>query len=143
MGTGGSAMHRVTAPVAEALYYGWDADSLVLRVDFAGGTPPGEDASLVIELASPVARRFRVDGLAPFAAKSVRAEDGAEAGRAALEDVLELALPFASLDAGPGVTLELLLHVERGGERLESLPPGQLLRVEVPGPEWDAANWSA
>jgi hypothetical protein len=66
-----------------------------------------------------------------------------EVGRAAIDDVLEAAIPFAALGVVPNQTLELLLHLERGAERLESLPPGQLLRVTIPGPDWDAANWSA
>jgi len=37
----------------------------------------------------------------------------------------------------------LMLHFERGSERLESLPPGQPLRITVPGPEWEASHWSA
>jgi alpha-amylase/alpha-mannosidase (GH57 family) len=143
-GKGGSAMHRVTAPIASALHYGFDERALFLRLDFEGATLPGEDAALEIEVVAPAAARFRITGLGP-GRRSVVAGAGAggNVGQAAVDDVLELEIPFGALGAKPEQTLELFLHVERAGERVESLPPGQVLRITVPGPHWDAAQWSA
>ena len=143
-GTGGGSMHRVTAPVAKALHYGFDETYFYLRLDFAEDALPGADASLVLDVSAPVAMRLRVDGLAAGAAAFGR-EDGEPlpGAVAALDDVLEIGLPLAAFAGAPGQTLELLLHVERGAQRLESLPPGEPLRVTLPGPEWDAAHWSA
>lgn len=143
-GTGGGSMHRVTAPVASALHYGFDEQFLYLRLDFAGDVLPGADASIVIEVLAPVAARLRLVGLAPGAAALGR-EDGEPlpGATAVLDDVLEVALPLAAFGGEPGQTLELMLHVERGTQRLESLPTGEPLRFTLPGPEWDAAHWSA
>ena len=144
-GTGGAAMHRVTQPIASALHYGFDERSLYLRLDFAGEALPGEDAALVVEVVVPGSRRLRLANLSAGTRAFVREDAPGEGdvGRAALDDVLEAELPFAALGAGPDEPLELLLHIERGAERLESLPPGQVLRLRVPGRDWDVANWSA
>jgi alpha-amylase/alpha-mannosidase (GH57 family) len=143
LGTGGSTMHRVTEPVASALHYGFDERTLYLRLDFAGEALPGEEASLVVEVVAPAPMRLRLDGISPGLKPLVREGTAEEAGRAGIDDVLEVAIPLTSLGVGPSAALELLLHLERGTERLESLPPGQVLRLTIPGPNWDAANWSA
>ena len=143
LGTGGTAMHRVTAPLASALHYGFDESALYLRLDFAGEALPGEDTALVVEVVAPSPLRLRLEGIAPGLKPLVLEGSSEEAGRAGIDDVLEVAIPLAVLGVEPGQALELLLHLERGAERLESLPPGQVLRVMRPGPNWDAMNWSA
>jgi hypothetical protein len=144
LGTGGSSMHRVTAPLASGLRYGFDAERLYLRVDFADGEMPGADVTLDVEVLSPAPVTLRGGFLAAGAWRIEHERDGVvtPAGEAALEDVLELAIPFAAIGAAPGAVVELLLHFDRGAERLESLPPGQPLRVQLPGPEWEASHWS-
>ena len=62
---------------------------------------------------------------------------------AAVDDVLEVCIPLEAFRGQVGQFLELMIHVERGNQRLESLPPGQPLRLALPGPDWDAGNWSA
>jgi hypothetical protein len=89
--------------------------------------------------------RLRLQGLAPGVRAFAREGDpaSAPAGRAAIDDVLEFELPFEALGTKPEQVLEMLLHIERGAERIETLPPGQVLRVRLPGRDWDASNWSA
>lgn len=143
LGTGGSAMHRVTAPVARALYYAFDAERLYLRVDPAEPGLLSAEGSLVIEVLAPHAERIDLASLAPGRRALTRAAESAPCGEAAIAELIEMAIPFEALGVAPRQTLELLLHVERASERLESLPPGTTLRIEVPGPEWDVAHWSA
>ena len=143
LGTGGSTMHRVSAPIASALHYGFDERALFLRLDFAGDALPGEDASLVVEVVSPAPARLRLEGITPGVRPLVREGTSEESGRAGVDDVLEIEIPFTVLGAAADQTVELMLHLERGAERLESVPPGQMLRITIPGANWDAANWSA
>ena len=143
-GTGGGSMHRVSAPLAGGMRYGFDTRHLFLRVDFAGDEAPAGDVSVSIELLAPVAATLQAGFLAAGRWKIEREAGGRvePVGEAALEDVLEMAIPFAELGVSAGQALELLVHFDRGPERLESLPPGQPLRVIVPGAEWEAMNWS-
>jgi alpha-amylase/alpha-mannosidase (GH57 family) len=144
VGTGGSSMHRVSAPLAAGLRYGFDAERLYLRVDFAGGVAPGEDVMVGVDVLAPVPMTLHAGFLAPGRWRIEREEGGvvAPVGDVALDDVLEMAIPFRELGAASGQVIELLLHFDRGAERLESLPPGQPLVVHVPGPEWEALHWS-
>ena len=144
LGAMGSSMHRVTAPLATGLRFGFDAERLYLRVDFAEDWAPEPDVSVNLELLSPAQRTLHAGFLAAGRWKVEREEGAAgPAGEAAFEDVLEMAIPFKALGASAGEVLELFLHFDRGSERLESLPPGQPLRLVVPGKEWEAAHWSA
>lgn len=141
---GGGAMHRVSAPLASALHFGFDAGHLYLRVDFAGEGAPVEEVEIEIETLAPVPLTLDAGRLRPGRWRIGRATgDRTEpVGEAAFEDVLELAIPFAALGAAAGQALDLLVHFDRGGERLESLPEGQPLRVTPPGADWEARNWS-
>lgn len=143
-GAGGGSMHRVSAPLASGLRFGFDATRLFLRVDFAGGAAPEGDVTVEIEVLAPVALTLDAGCLAAGRWRIEREEGGRvePVGEAALEDVLEMAIPFAALGVSAGQALDLLVHFDRGAERLESLPPGQPLRVTVPGAEWEAMNWS-
>jgi alpha-amylase/alpha-mannosidase (GH57 family) len=145
IGTGGTTMHRVSEPVASALHYGFDEESLYLRIDFAGEELPGDDAALVLEVVAPETRRLRIDGLSPGRRAIVHEDhrDAAPAGHAVIDDVLEARVTFAALGLGADQPLELLLHLERAGERLESLPPGEVLRLRIPGSDWEGRHWSA
>lgn len=145
VGATGSSMHRVTAPLATGLRFGFDTERLYLRVDFGEGSAPEAGLSVSLELLTPSARTLHAGQLAEarWSIPPVAGAAPAPAGEGAFDDVLELAIPFAWLGAGAGQVLELFLHFDRGSERVESLPPGQPLRVVVPGREWEAANWSA
>ncbi len=140
----GGSMHRASATLVSGLQYGFDTTHLFLLVEFAGGEAPQDDVAVELELLSPAPGRLRVGLLAPGRRAVERGREGAvePVGEAAVEDVLEIALPFEALGVPPGGTLELLLHLGRGAERLETLPPGQPLRVVVPGADWEAEHWS-
>lgn len=138
IGTGGGSMHRVTAPLASGLRFGFDARRLHLRVDFAGDEAP-PDARVTLEVLAPSARVLPVGEWA--AGAWTPAADGSV--ESALDELLEMAVPFEALGAQAGTTVELLVHFDRAHERLESLPPGEPLRLVVPGPGWEAEHWSA
>jgi hypothetical protein len=148
---GGTTMHRVSEPLASALHYGFDEHALYLRVDFTAAELPGDDAALIIEVVSPSPRRLRLEGLGPGRRAIVQEgepgsmppQPGVSSGHAVIDDVLEVEIPFEALGSTRGQPLELLLHIERAGERLESLPPGQVLHLHRPGSDWEGRHWSA
>ncbi|MCC6349020.1 MAG: glycoside hydrolase [Candidatus Eisenbacteria bacterium] len=141
---GGGSMHRVSAPLATRLHFGFDSERLYLRVDFSGGGAPGGEVSAEIEVLSPAPLQLDVGILrvGRWRFGTGGPEAAPPAGEAALEEILELALPFAVLGVSAGQSLELFIHLRRGGERLDSLPPGQPLRVVLPGADWEAMNWN-
>ncbi len=141
----GGAMHRGPASVQE-LHYGFDLESLYLRLDFSARERPGPTVDLVIEVLAPRPMRLRVCGLDRG---ERRVEWGGEersgpvAGAACqVQSILELQLPFASLGLVAGEDVELVLVLRRGAEAIESLPPDDAIRFTVPDLTFEAAHWS-
>jgi hypothetical protein len=114
-------------------------------LDFHQGVAPGEAVSLGIESLQGTPMVLRIAHLAAGEAVTVVGASGepVPGASAALAEILEVSIPFAALGVKAGEKLELLFHLQRASERLESLPPGQPLRLIVPGPDWAATNWSA
>ena len=143
----GSSMHR-SARLARDLYFGFDAEWLFLRVDFTASKPPGAGVDLGIELLAPRQARFRVEGLEP-GERPVRWEGGERNGEQVagatcrIQTILELAIPFTTLGLKPGERVEILGHLVRDGNPIETLPAEQLLRFTVPDAGFEATIWSA
>jgi alpha-amylase/alpha-mannosidase (GH57 family) len=143
----GGAMHRGSG-LARALHFGFDAERLYLRLDFAAGAPPGEGVDLRLERIEPRPMRVRVVGLAAGERTvSGGPTDGPQApldgARCHVGPLLELAVPFASLGLAPGEIVTLLVQVLRDGQPVESVPSDEGLSFTVPGPDFEAEMWSA
>jgi len=125
------------------LYFGFDEKCLYLRLD------PAESAARSAEVASRVrvvllgARgpaRVEFEVAADGALRPGR-RDGAELGRVALVDVLELELPLAALGHQPGDHLALAVEVGNGAIELERLPRSGYLPVTVPSSDFERIHW--
>jgi len=125
------------------LYFGFDENCLYLRLD------PAESAARSAEVASrvrvvllgargPVRVEFEV---APDGVLRPGRRDGAEAGRGALLEVLELELPLSSLGYLPGDHLALAVEVGKGALELERLPRSGYLPLAVPSPDFEGIHW--
>ena len=143
----GSSMHRVEGLVRE-LYYGFDAGHFYLRLDFAGGGPPGDAFDLRIDLVEPLPLRLEVAGLAA-GERPVRLEAAGESDRAIdgavcrIGSLLELAVPFVSLAVAPGDRVAMLVQALRSGQVVESYPGEEGVTFVVPGADFEATMWSA
>jgi hypothetical protein len=139
----GSAMHRGTG-VVRALYYGFDEGRLVLRLDPLAAAYPTV-TRLRLEFGAPVPRRIEVGPL-DRPAPEVRAtsEPGPVPGtECRLGKVLEIAIPIAALGATEGDTIELAIQVLGADGPVETLPGDDLLRMTVPGSDFELHMWSA
>ena len=146
LGAGGGSMHR-DAGFARDLYFGFDLERLHLRVDFAGVDPPGADVTLAIDVLAPKPARLLVTGLIPgvrpvtWSSEDRRGEVAGAA--AAIDTVLEVSVPFASLGLATGTDVEMLLALTRDGQPIETLPEDDLIRYRVPDATFESAMWSA
>jgi hypothetical protein len=136
-------MHRANGMPARELLYGFDAERLVLRLDPPGG---GFDAALGVRLEFQVPAGLRVtvpslrSGRPPVLASDGRPLANAEC---AVGGIFELAVPFASLGLASGQDVELLIQLVAGDAPVATLPPDDVLRFVVPGPDYEAQMWSA
>jgi alpha-amylase/alpha-mannosidase (GH57 family) len=144
---GGGAMHRGEG-LARELHYGFDADRFFLRLDFATGDPAGEAVDLLLEIVEPRPRSLRVRGLIA-GERVVVWEGGPQSGDPVpgatchVGPLLELGVPFASLGLLPGDTVVMLVQTWNNGRPLESYPGEEGFTFLVPGPDFEAAMWSA
>jgi hypothetical protein len=128
-------MHRGEA-IASALYYGYDAEHAYLRIDW--DAPPGADCDLLIEVTAPRRCSVHVSGLVP-GDRPVTLSDGVDperplpGARCRIERLLELAIPFAAIEARPGQALDWILTVVRDGAPIATLPPESAFGFRVPG----------
>jgi alpha-amylase/alpha-mannosidase (GH57 family) len=141
----GAAMHSGRG-LASDLYYGFDRERLYLRVDFAAGAPPGPRYGLRIESIDPESIRLEIDSLARGAPAVRRVTNGtsetiAEAS-CRIETIVELAIPLAVFGLKPPQPLEALIQILEGGQPVESLPPGDVLRAVVPDESFDPVPWA-
>lgn len=141
----GAAMHAGRG-LASDLYYGFDREWLYLRVDFTAGTPPGADYGLRVESIDPESIRLEIDSLARGSPAVRRVSNEASeviaAASCRIESILELAIPLAVFRLAPPQSFEALIQIVEGGQPIESLPPGDVLRATVPDESFDPIPWA-
>jgi alpha-amylase/alpha-mannosidase (GH57 family) len=131
------------AQAFHVLHYGFDLEALYLRLD------PAESPSRSAEVANRIRvvvlaadRQTAVDfPLVPDGVARPGRRRGDDLGRAAFGQVLELALPFATLGLAPGMKLALSVHSLRGEVEVERLPRYGFLAVTVPDADFEHVNW--
>ena len=140
-------MHR-GASVARDLYFGFDTAQLFLRLDFVESGPPGGAIGLALEFLTPRPARLVVRRLERGVTAITRDTEGGEpqpvpGARCVIEDILEIGVPFAELGFSVGEPVELMIRVLEGGEPVDHLPKGDLIRFNVPDESFGASMWSA
>ncbi len=131
------------AQAFNALRYGFDLESLYLRLD------PAESAVHAAEVGSSVrvgvlaeGRQTAIDvALAPDGTVRPGQDRGEPVGRAVFADVLEIAIPFGALGVRAGAKLALSVHVLRGEVEVERLPRYGYVTLTVPDRDFEGINW--
>jgi alpha-amylase/alpha-mannosidase (GH57 family) len=146
---GGSSMQQALS-VVKALYYGFDAKTLYVRIDTVEKPRSQEfsDITLFFEIASPTRIRLRI-GLGPEPQDvAVERRDNSEwktvasSVRAAMDDIIELGVSFQDLGLAPSSNVEAILLVVREGMVMESWPAQEKLSFEVPSDEFESSVWT-
>jgi alpha-amylase/alpha-mannosidase (GH57 family) len=137
----------------DAFLFGFDTENLYLRLD------PSEELrrfaaplQIWVHLYGPVERqiRFAFDKCGGKAnCYEVFAPDGEDAWRLverretiAIDDVVELALPFGLLDATVGQALAVVVQIMKGNVEEDRFPKNGRVHLTVPGRDYDSLNWS-
>jgi alpha-amylase/alpha-mannosidase (GH57 family) len=153
LGGGGGAMHQAES-IFQAVYFGFSLQNLYLRIDLNATWLEAhrlETHELHVRILEPKPRLIRVRALLPQPVVDFYELDAQERWtlmrkhglRAALENILELAVPFADLQAKPGEEIEFWAFVKKGDRELERCPRQGPITVEVPSEEFVAGQWSA
>lgn len=145
-GTGG-AMHRSESMMAR-LYFGFDTESLYLRIDGRGTFREMDTRGLSFEIGFIRPRRMKIvvelDGLASGSLFTRDNDDYVflKPVSCAFADMLELSCAFADLGAAERDEVCFYLSVYRGGELLERWPDRGMMTVAAPTPRFEDEIWS-
>jgi alpha-amylase/alpha-mannosidase (GH57 family) len=129
----------------EAMHFGFDLERLYLRLD------PGPDwysqnrDSLALHVliwpahqADASTWRARVELADPV---SLELPQGAQGGQAAFDQILEVALPFASMGVSSGQDCHLQVVLLRDGIEIDRQPPQAPLLWSVPDDTFEERHW--
>lgn len=135
--------------ITKSLWYGFNLENLFLRLDLAWPADL-DNFKLVINIfPKEVKLELLIEKSKKISLRSwQRQEKGSwqEFGLAyklAFESVLELGFSYLGLGLGQGEELKLSLTLLKEDLVLERIPPQGLLKIKLPGPDYEAWQWSA
>ncbi|NQT86728.1 alpha-amylase/alpha-mannosidase, partial [bacterium] len=134
----GGVMQKETADFVRHVYFGFSADELYLRVD-AGAPLPAESARVIFSFTEPRAMELEVTGF--DAARPTVLLDGAEIGRAADGEILEVACSFADLGFRPRDGVRFHVRLFDGEAMVERAPRGGFIAFVVPTHDFEYEMW--
>jgi alpha-amylase/alpha-mannosidase (GH57 family) len=134
--------------ILEAVYFGFDHDSLYLRLD-TGISPQAEEFTHIvfaIEFEEPAHNRISLRAPAPCTPDATALEVeppqiAAHVTARALE-IIEVAVPFGAIPAKSGDTVSFRIALLREGEVTEHRPVHEVISLRIPSPDFEAEMWS-
>jgi hypothetical protein len=148
--TGQGTMNMAREGMVTDLYFGFDTERLLVRLDARGG-PFREQLSeidaLRVVFLQPAGFELMVPKPADkrpavqlFYNEIPVAESGAEA---AADTLFELALPFRSLALATDDRIHFFIELQRGGQSIERIPHEGSIETTVPSPDYELIMWQA
>jgi alpha-amylase/alpha-mannosidase (GH57 family) len=130
------------AQAFHVLHYGFDLQSLFLRLDPAESAARSAEVATAVRLVVLADRQTTIDfPLSPDGKVHPGRRESGEIGRAAFAQVLELAVPFAELGLAPRTRFALSVLALRGEVEVERLPRYGFLALAVPDADFEQVNW--
>jgi hypothetical protein len=132
-----------------AIWFGFDAERLLIRVDTEGGpardrlaeadrlrigfVDPAESEVLVIEPAAPRPVAYLNRAGCPSV--------NGDTVQVATDSVLELAIPFARIDRAPGDPIRFYVELFQGDSSLDRAPREGVLELTTPSHDFERILW--
>ena len=139
--------------LVKALYFGFDATTFYLRIDFKQGDEIPAGASLSVDFQRPLAKSLIVRELSgPDISCEImdelkkRTQHGggiSESVRLAFKSVLELAIPLTVIGWHADETGAFSVRINLGKMEIERHPAGGAITVAVPGGQFELKGWRA
>ncbi|HEY2251562.1 MAG TPA: hypothetical protein VGH74_10900, partial [Planctomycetaceae bacterium] len=142
-------MTLVTEGVIREVYFGYDVEQLMLRIDTLGQAQ--DDLSRVQELRiqflEPPGYEIRISNPGKPTMKGCvyhnREEIAGSAVKVAVQQILEMTVPFANLGLKPDDPIHLYVDVIAEGQSVDRAPREGALEMRVPGPDYEKIMWQA
>ncbi len=140
-----SAMYR-SERVVEVVYFGCDLAKFYLRVDFQTKSKRPSNLVLRVNFIQPAHCTLDVSPLERGQCKAVLIDTSdtkrsSEVQGVALQEILEVQIPFAKLGWRPTQQVGFFLQLLGDGVELERHPQGEPLMIVIPDEDFKSANW--
>ena len=131
----------------DAIYFGYDRESIYLRIDTTISPQSPEFASLTlnIEFEEPIHRIYRIKAPGPRTPRAIDLHILSDAPTSAIAvglETTEVRIPLGEINAGPGALVAFRVSVASDGDIIERRPIDDLITFSIPGPEFEAEAWS-
>jgi alpha-amylase/alpha-mannosidase (GH57 family) len=143
----GGSMHKSESFTSE-IHYGFNQDNLYLRIDpVIPFSEVHERLIIHIHITNPSTFRVTYNLHDPCKKASIdvrKGEDWATVktiDNAAANDIFEIEIPFADIDAKVGDEIHLNIDIMRNGEGIERCPWRGHITITVPSPEYETIMW--
>ncbi len=146
----GGAMRQTTDSLLGRFFFGFDIDTLYLRVDLADNRPwsadPRIDCAILILGAHAARIEVRFEQERWKARLCHEAATGGWLGDLEIEEiaadtVLEIAVPFAMLEVEPGNSIGLQVELRESGGHPERQPSHTPITLTVPDADFESRMW--
>lgn len=133
-----AVMARAQAGSIVEVCFGFDAAQMFLALDFGDrkNTIFSAGGAVHVVFLTPKQRDLIVSGPGRMRLGDV------ELASVAMEEILELAVPWNALGAAPGDEVRFYVEVRRDGEPHERTPRGFALGFHVPSEDFESREWS-
>ncbi len=150
VGQAGGTMHRAESIVSH-IYYGFDLKNLFIRLDSNRNLhdPRINDLTFSVHFLKPASYRLDMNinpEQGQVTAELIKVTKGEESERArhasiAAREIIELSMPFDTIQAMPGDEINFFVTVRRGDVELEKWPYRGYISLEVPTEDFEAIMW--
>jgi len=137
------AMHRAGDAHLKEIRFGFDAETLFLRVDLADGWREALVGrhDLVFVFHKPGGIRLSLSDLGGEEHELLLDGEAVPGALAAVGEIVEVALPFSSFGCGGGDRVILHVLLLREGTTVERLPGAETIRFAAPTVDFEATRW--
>jgi alpha-amylase/alpha-mannosidase (GH57 family) len=142
-------MTLVTEGVIREVYFGFDVEQLMVRVDTARSAQ--DDLSRVqqmrLHFLEPQGFEIQISdpGKPSMQARLLRNREALPKARVrvAVAQIVELTVPFADLGLEPDAPIHLFVEIVAEGQSVDRAPREGALEMRVPGPDYEKIMWQA
>jgi alpha-amylase/alpha-mannosidase (GH57 family) len=139
-------------PLLRRFLFGFDVDSVYLRLDVGSSSRQALDEGLVcsVNFTTPGDRRVTIAAAGPSVSATVSERTSAGTWqrvpgrpRVAAGEILEAAVPFADLGLQPTNPVAFFVSIQQGGVEIERHPAHRPVETVVPERAFEKLNWKA
>lgn len=135
-------MTLVSEGVVKDLYFGFDVTSLFVRVDTHDALLPTDEVQ--VRFASPEGIEVRLSGFGGSPQANVLRKKRAVSDpeiQVAINNILEVGIPFKTLNVSPGDALHFFVEITRDKNSLDRAPSEGSIELDVPAADYEQRQW--